>query len=366
MNGSTQTLAAMAVFLEIRRNMGMAIATLEHDEWGVRYLAAVCPELPASALDVSRAIGASGLDGESRYDVWTVIKKFLTWAELYYQFPNPCSMLPAPPRLRKVRRVLSLREIRALLDATTSERDELLILVELDTGIRLEELANLTPEDVEEKALIIRDGKVGDRRVPASPEITARMLANAQDGVLWMGQRGRLTKSGVQEVFRRTFERAGIAGWKTGPHCLRHSFATWYIREGGSVAHLREIMGHKDIKSTMIYVSLAGVDVERDHLMYSPARTLGLITPSSPEGKPDVDQAEWTAAVPLSSEDYQVGLDPLGRGVRVRFVTRATVLVPETPVLLSLESRAELDRFIAALREQGDRLAAGDVARLAG
>ena len=62
---------------------------------------------------------------------------------------------------------------------------------------------------------------------------------------------------------------------KAGPHCLRHTFATWYLRAGGGVRQLQDILGHTKIETTMIYVQLAGRDVQADHSRYSPARTMG-------------------------------------------------------------------------------------------
>ena len=61
---------------------------------------------------------------------------------------------------------------------------------------------------------------------------------------------------------------------------LRHTFATWHIRRGGKVAVLKEILGHDKIETTMLYVTLAGVDVSADHAKYSPVGQLGLIPES--------------------------------------------------------------------------------------
>ena len=42
-----------------------------------------------------------------------------------------------------------------------------------------------------------------------------------------------------------------------GPHALRHTFATNYIRAGGGVRQLQVILGHQRIETTMVYVHLA-------------------------------------------------------------------------------------------------------------
>lgn len=45
-------------------------------------------------------------------------------------------------------------------------------------------------------------------------------------------------------------------------HTLRHTFGTTFIRQGGNVMHLKEILGHADISTTQIYITLALKDVE--------------------------------------------------------------------------------------------------------
>jgi chromosome segregation ATPase len=59
-----------------------------------------------------------------------------------------------------------------------------------------------------------------------------------------------------------------LAKWRKEqmhPHAFRHSFATEYVRRGGKVEALRQIMNHADLKTTQIYTHLAQEDVEQDH-----------------------------------------------------------------------------------------------------
>ena len=58
---------------------------------------------------------------------------------------------------------------------------------------------------------------------------------------------------------------------------MRHTFATGYICAAGVVRQLQVILGHQRIDTTMIYVHLAGQDVEADHALHSPARVMGLL-----------------------------------------------------------------------------------------
>jgi hypothetical protein len=69
----------------------------------------------------------------------------------------------------------------------------------------------------------------------------------------------------------RTADRAGLATERVTPRALRHPFATHYIKNGGDPFSLQRILGHSDIKTTMIYVNLAGVGLREAHAKTGPA-----------------------------------------------------------------------------------------------
>ena len=50
---------------------------------------------------------------------------------------------------------------------------------------------------------------------------------------------------------------ANSVGVKIHPHALRHTFATQFLDAGGAMTDLQMLMGHEDIKTTMVYVSVA-------------------------------------------------------------------------------------------------------------
>ena len=182
--------------------------------------------------------------------------------------------------------MLSEGEVGKLMDAAQTDRDQALLLTVLDTGLRVGEVANMRRADVADGWLSV-DGKVGQRRVPVSAPLADRLLALGKGEHLWTGLRGPLTRAGVVQAYKRMFSRAGITGPKAGPHTIRHTFATWYLRAGGGVRQLQHILGHTKIETTMIYVHLAGVDVQTDHARHSPARTLGLVNDSDQGGNYD-------------------------------------------------------------------------------
>ena len=83
-----------------------------------------------------------------------------------------------------------------------------------------------------------------------------------------------LDKRNVARIIEWISQRAGIGERRIHPHLLRHTFATHFIKNGGDPFSLQRLLGHSDIKTTMIYVNLAGVDLEEAHAKASPVDRL--------------------------------------------------------------------------------------------
>jgi len=195
------------------------------------------------------------------------------------------------PRVPETRpNVLGAEEVRRLVAASngvgwTGVRNHALLLTFLDTGIRLGELLRLNREDADMGGLTIRihHGKGGKERQVFMGRSLYRALRRWIDlrGVsipqeaLFLTRRGdRLQRRNVQRIVESIGACAGLTGRKLAPHALRHTFATHYIMNGGDPFSLQRILGHSDIKTTMIYVNLAGVGLREAHAKASPVDRL--------------------------------------------------------------------------------------------
>jgi site-specific recombinase XerD len=65
-------------------------------------------------------------------------------------------------------------------------------------------------------------------------------------------RRHHLHESGIQKAVKQAVRQAGIAK-KVGCHTFRHSFATHLLENGYDIRTIQELLGHKDVKTTMIY-----------------------------------------------------------------------------------------------------------------
>ncbi len=171
-----------------------------------------------------------------------------------------------PPKLPEVLvPVLSdaqLRRLLAAIDADTSfrgRRDSALVRVFMDTGARLSEIANLrwtpgVPEtndlDLDER-LVRVTGKgnrerlvvVGNKTVKALDRYSRLRDASTYHDLpwLWLGQKGRLTTSGVAQGLRDRGDAAGLVGLH--PHQLRHTYAHRSLAGGMQEGDLMRLAG---------------------------------------------------------------------------------------------------------------------------
>jgi site-specific recombinase XerD len=215
---------------------------------------------------------------------YTVIRTFIRWMYAQEIITKRITDYTKPPRLSKdLPDGLSDEEVDDLfryLNEKNNFRNKTIFELFLDTGLRLEEVCNLNVNDIHiEDAWLKVFGK-GQKEaiVPFGYRLSKHLhkyfhdYRNALPGedAFFVKEDGeRLGYEGLAIMIRRTLSDVRKEG-KCGAHTLRHTFATKYLRNGGSLEALRKILRHNDIKVTQRYVHLVTEDVKRDHRKASP------------------------------------------------------------------------------------------------
>jgi len=185
------------------------------------------------------------------------------------QFPR----IKAPARKLPV--VLSLEEVERLLTAPSTGtvlalRDRAILAVLYSTGIRVSECAGMTEEDVDLSELLIKVvGKGGhERTIPLNQTAAAalRVYREARGTVaplmpFFQSRRKKgMTRGAIYERVKRWSRLAGIPK-RVSPHRLRHTFATHLVKIGTSLVTIRDMLGHRSITSTQIYLHVTAADL---------------------------------------------------------------------------------------------------------
>jgi site-specific recombinase XerD len=229
----------------------------------------------------SRAIKKASMVTVQRY--YTGLLVFFNWCVMEnYLEESPMKTLRKPRTPQTVIKAPDGEEINRLLDYLRSGsfndlRNRAIILVALDTGLRLAELASLTVDDVKGEIITIvgkgqkqRLLRVGGRvRKELWQYTMARNQFHPKDTALWITSNGdALSTGGIGQMIRKIGKRLGIP---LSPHKLRHSFATLFLKNGGDSLMLQRLLGHTTLMMTNRYCQAVGCyDAIEAHKRYSP------------------------------------------------------------------------------------------------
>jgi site-specific recombinase XerD len=205
------------------------------------------------------------------------LQAFWKWAEEEGEVTVSPMRKMRPPKIPEQQvDVLTDDQKRALLkvcggNTFEDRRDYALFRVFMDTALRLSEVVNLEaplpgdpqPQvDLDEGLLtVVRKGRrvetvpIGSKAVKALDKYLRVRSAHADSGQpwLWLGRRGHMTQTGVQQMMRRRAAEAGID--HLNPHMFKHTFAHAFLAEGGNENDLMRLAGWRSRAMLQRYAS---------------------------------------------------------------------------------------------------------------
>ena len=184
---------------------------------------------------------------------------------------NPATGIKTPKAPRSLPNVLDVDQINQLLNITETNpislRDKAILELLYSSGLRLSELVNLNPIDLnlKDRSLIVTGKGRKTRLVPIGKKAmeaisqwlaVRNQLAKIDEEALFVGTRGdRLGQRAIQARITHWGKKNGIQQG-VYPHLLRHRFATHLLEASGDLRAVQELLGHKDISTTQIYTHL--------------------------------------------------------------------------------------------------------------
>ncbi|MFV0219730.1 site-specific integrase [Empedobacter falsenii] len=179
--------------------------------------------------------------------------------ELNYLYPKR--------KVNKLPTFFSQEEVRNLLNATENLKHKAILTIIYSCGLRLSELINLKIADIKSESdlLLIRQSKGNKDRIVALPDKLLLLLREyykvyQPKDFLFEGAKGnQYSERSVQLILKNAMSKAGVLS-KGSVHTLRHSYATHLIKSGIDVRVVQELLGHNDIRTTMIYTHITDID----------------------------------------------------------------------------------------------------------
>ena len=191
---------------------------------------------------------------------------------------------PYPKKTRSLPTILSQEEVAQLIRATRTPCERILLMTLYATGVRRSGLTHLKINDIDSQRMVvhIRGGKGRkDRDVMLSPKLLTALRTHwrfyHRKSSTWLfpsnyrKDRPIDTKT-VWYACQKAAQRAGLQK-RVHPHTLRHCFATHLYEAGTDLRAIQILLGHEDLKDTLIYVHLA---IQRLNATASPLDSLAI------------------------------------------------------------------------------------------
>ena len=195
--------------------------------------------------------------------------------------------LPLPPRKKPktLPVIFSRQELERLFACASPPRNRVLLMTTYAAGLRVSEVVNLKPADIDSQRLMIRVEQAKgakDRYTLLSPRLLEelRLYWKLYRPITWMFPSSRdpqrkMNIGRAQQIYYQAKRRAGITRGR-GIHTLRHCFATHLLEAGLDLRTIQSLMGHTAVTTTMRYLQVRSLDAKQD--------LLDLLSP--PESKP--------------------------------------------------------------------------------
>ena len=174
-------------------------------------------------------------------------------------------LLPTSKIDKKLPSILSKDKFIKIFNDEKSLKRKCWLLLAFCCGLRVKEVSRVKVEDMDIKNHKIKIfGKGNKERYTILPDIVIKFLKlycdeqNIECGYLFKGSAGKnvMNCKTIINYFSKLKEKYNLDD-NISFHTLRHSFATYFLMNGGNLFVLKEMLGHKSLSSTAIYVHMA-------------------------------------------------------------------------------------------------------------
>ncbi len=196
------------------------------------------------------------------------VNQMINSIKFYYEvvkgMPNRFYSIERPIKEHTLPKVLAKEEVKNILDATSTIKHKCILSLMYSSGLRVGELLNLKPEDIDSKRMLVRvnQGKGKRDRLTLLSEkvlLDLREYYKKHRPKKWLFESPdghKYSATSVATILTKASRTVGIQK-RVNPHMLRHSFATHLLESGTDLRYIQTLLGHKSSKTTEIYTHVA-------------------------------------------------------------------------------------------------------------
>lgn len=217
---------------------------------------------------------------------------FWSWSADEYDIDDPMSGIKRKKRIKSNIRAISYETLKKLIETANKQdepyrqRDVAILYLLADTGIRAGGLCGMNVGDIDliRKRIIVFEKGDEYRNVPFTDATALQLIrwfavrpVDAESffcGFQSGSEGNALTVSGINQILKRLAKLAEIKD-KVSPHRIRHFMAEHYLLDGGGLADLSKVLGHKDVNTTVAnYGKFSSDAIHHVHEKHSPITRL--------------------------------------------------------------------------------------------
>ncbi|MFC1938179.1 tyrosine-type recombinase/integrase [Chloroflexota bacterium] len=232
----------LLLFLQSRESMGVSPKTLRFYRERLSKFIRDVDYIQATRKDIQNYLNSVppnkyGLG--TRHASFRVIKTLYRWLQSEYGLPNPVEGMPAPILGKPILPSHEKEQVFYLIGKVSSERDKAIISLFTESGLRLSELANIKPEQINWANRTIRVmGKGRKEAYAAFGELTAQYLNSWLEKYKPNGNIWDLSESGIASMLKRLEAATGLP---CNPHTFRRTFACLLRKAGVDTMTIKDL-----------------------------------------------------------------------------------------------------------------------------
>jgi len=186
------------------------------------------------------------------------------FSELVYGIKLHSNFLSNYRKERKLPDVLSIEEIKQVIDSIENIKHKTIISLIYSSGLRISECVNIKISDIDSKRMmikIVQSKGNKDRYVPLSNKMLLLLREYYKEykptEFLFEGQVQKYySVRSIQAILKSALVKAKIKK-NISVHSLRHSYTTHLLEQGTDISIIQKLLGHKDIKTTLLYTQIS-------------------------------------------------------------------------------------------------------------